>query len=237
MSISKGKFFADYNKSKQLLNHLGIKFQEELEKARTLKKEDFSQQFIKSSYKDDYLEVYKIARENLDYNLLLDFDGAFFQFGFKEEDNRICELRYAYYEAPSNHISYEEFIKLNDFDIEECGYEFMEEYSQFISEAELKKSITSLRYDYSEDQYDELIHPLSHLHIGQSNEIRIPLSFIMTPLNFVAFITRHIYWHFWRAKITEEEFRELYLGSHNSRKLIDIEMFSVNERRDIFLNV
>lgn len=237
MSISKGKMFADYNKSKKLLNSLGIKFQEEIEKARTLNKADFSQDFIKSSYKDNYFEVYKIAREKLDYNLLLDNDGAFFQFSFKEENNRISELRYAYYEAPTDHISYEEFIKIYGFDIEECGYELMEEYNQYISEAELKMSVTPLRYDYNENQYDELIHSISHLHIGQSNEIRIPLSFVMTPLNFVAFIVRHIYWHFWRAEIKDEKFKELYLGAHNSVKLIDKEMFSEIEKKDIFLSV
>lgn len=238
MTISKGKIFVDYKKAKLLLKKLEINFREELGKSKSLKKNDFSEAFIKASYKEDYTRVYNIARDNLDYNLLLDFDGAFFQFGYSEDErSQICDLRYAYYEAPSVQINYEEFLTMNGFMIEECGYELFEEYSQYISEAELKKSVTSIRYDYSEDQYDELIHPISHLHIGQSNEIRIPLSFIMTPLNFVAFVSRHIYWHNWRVKIEDEEIRELYLDSHASRELIGIDEFSLNEKRDIFLNV
>lgn len=238
MSISKGRILEDYRKAKVLLKKLEIDFSEELEKANSLKKNDFTQEFIKASYKSDYKDIYKIARDNSDYNLLVKSDGSIFQFGYAEnERNQICDLRYAYYESPIEQISYEDFLELYELEIHDCGYEFIEEYNQFISESELKKSVTPIRYDYSVEQYVELIHPISHLHIGQLNEIRIPTSFILTPLNFVAFVVRHIYWHKWRFQVEDEEIRELYLNSHTSRTLIDLSRFSLEEKQDIFLNV
>lgn len=238
MSISKGRVFEDYRKAKALLKRLEINFIEELEKAKSLKKSDLTQEFIKASYKSDYKDLYKVARENSDYNLLIVSDGSIFQFGYAENEvNQICDLRFAYYESPSEQISYEEFLTEYELDISECGYDFIEDYSQFISEAELKKSVTPIRYDYSFEQYSELVHPISHLHIGQLNEIRIPTSFIMTPLNFVAFVIRHIYWQKWRFLVEDIEIKELYLSSHNSKILIDSNEFSSIEKRDLFLNV
>lgn len=238
MTISKGRIFEDYRKAKKLLKQLEIDAYENIEKANSLKKSDLSQEFIKASYKSDYKEIYKIARDARDFNLLINSDGAIFQFGYKEnEDHEICDLRYAYYESPSEHISYNDFLDSIGFNIEECGYELNEEYTQFISELELKKSVTPIRYDYSLDQYKELIHPVSHLHIGQLNEIRLPTSFIMTPLNFVAFVVRHIYWHQWRHFMTDDALKESYLSSNGSRMSIDLEIFSPTEKRDVFLNV
>lgn len=238
MIISKGRIFEDYRKAKTLLKKLEIEFYEELEKAKSLKKDDFSQEFIKASYKSDYKDIYKIARDNSDYNLLINSDGAIFQFGYAEnERNQICDLRYAYYESPSEQISYEDFLILFDLDIQECGYELMEEYTQYISESELKTSVTPIRYDYSVEQYSELIHPVSHVHIGQLNEIRIPTSFIMTPLNFVAFVLRHIYWNKWRLYMENDELREHYLNSYSSTTTISSQNFSLEEKRDIFLNI
>lgn len=238
MTISKGKIFADYHKAKRLLNKLEFKFNEDLQKAGTLLKTDLSQDFIRASYKEDYRNIYRIARENSDFNIKLEFDGAIFQFGYEENDKeQICDLRYAFFESPSYQISYEEFLINNDFDIEECGYELIEEYSQFLTEAEFKNTVTTFRYDYSENQYKELIHPVSHLHIGHANEVRIPLSFIMTPLSFVAFVIRHMYWHHWRIQMNDSDIRRLYLDSHSSCKQIVVGNFSNDEKNDIFLNV
>ncbi|MFH0070713.1 DUF2290 domain-containing protein [Peribacillus sp. NPDC056705] len=236
MTIAPSKIFVDYKEAKKILKKLEIGFIEEREKARSLRKTDLSRGFIEHSYKDDYRKIYRIARDNLDYNLLLPEDGSFFQFGYElDESERINDIRYAFYEAPSNQISYEEYLHDLDLDINECGTMFFEEYSQFVTETELKNNVTSIRYDFSIEQRKELIHPASHIHVGQQNEIRIPLSFIMTPKHFVAFIVRHIFWNKWRIGMDDPEFREVYLSNYSTATSLEEELFSRNEKRDIFL--
>lgn len=234
MTISPAKIFIDYKDAKKMLRKLEIRFVEEKEKANSLRKSDLTKAFITQSYKDDYRNTYRIARENLDYNLLIEEDGAIFQFGYGlDKDEKICDLRYAYYEAPSIQVSYEEYLHDQELNIEECGDVFFEEYSQALSEGELKKNVTSIRYDFSVEQRQELIHPVSHIHIGQQNEIRLPVSFIMTPKNFVAFVIRHIYWHKWRIGMTDQHFREEYLSSYSTGESLDDLLFSPDEKRDL----
>lgn len=235
MTITPAKIFIDYRDAKKLLKKLEISFIEEKEKAKSLRKTDFTKEFIKQSYKDDYRNAYRIARENLDYNFLIEEDGSIFQFGYElDENEKICDLRYAYYEAPSFQISYEEYLHDLDLNIEECGNMFFEDYSQALSEATLKNNVTSIRYDFSIDQRKELIHPVSHIHIGQQNEVRLPVSFVMTPKNFVAFIVRHIFWNKWRIGMADPSFKEEYLSSYSTGPSLDDLLFSRDEKRDLY---
>ncbi|RZT15561.1 DUF2290 domain-containing protein [Fictibacillus sp. BK138] len=234
MTISPAKIFIDYKDAKKILKQLEISFIEEKEKATSLRKSDLTKEFITHSYKNDYRNTYRIARENLDYNLLIEEDGSIFQFGYELDGNeKICDLRYAYYEAPSIQVSYEEYLHDLELNIEECGEVFFEEYSQALSEGELKKNVTSVRYDFSIEHRQELIHPVSHIHIGQQNDIRIPVSFIMTPKNFVAFIVRHIYWNKWRIGMIDPHFREDYLSSYSTGEVMGSVLFSAEEKRDL----
>lgn len=238
MTIQVGRFFSDYDKTKSLLKILEFDVDENIALATSLKKSDLSQDFIRASVKSDYREIYKIARDTQSYNLLLNSDGSFFQFGYqKDQEGKISDLRYAYFEAPFEQISYEDFLLQSDLTIEECGAEFYEEYTQYITEAELKSSVTPIRYDYSEEQYTELLHPASHIHIGQLNQIRLPLSFVMTPLNFVAFVIRHIYWHKWKVFMGNASIRTKYLDAYNSVIAVNRNAFSHTEEKDIYLKL
>ncbi|EMJ6439734.1 MULTISPECIES: DUF2290 domain-containing protein [Bacillus cereus group] len=238
MSINISKIFIGYEEGKKLFNMTNIAFQEELSKAYSLKKSDLSPTFIKESYKGtDYRELYKVARDNLDYNLLLE-DGSLIQLGYaSNKQEQIVDLRYAYYESPSEVATYQEFLKeigLNPTQIEECGSSFLDDYHQYISEGTLKNHVTNVRYDFSMTQYEELVHPVSHIHIGQNNEIRIPVSFIMTPSNFIAFILRHIYWEKWVQAIQyDDNFKNHYLKSYKTEPKLATELHTMEEKFDL----
>lgn len=237
MTIPISKIFIDYAEAKKILKYLEINYVEEISKASSLHKSDFSEEFIKHSYKNDILETYKVARKFSDYNLLINDDGSFFQFGHKlSEDKHVSELRYAYYESPNEQISYHAFLEEMGLSYEKCGDMFHEEYSQYIAESELKNNVTNIRYDFSLNQRKEITHPVSHIHIGQQNEIRIPLSFIMTPKSFVSFIIRHIYWGKWRIAMENPEFKDKYLSSYSSGVSLDNSLFSSEEKKDLYLN-
>ena len=66
-----------------------------------------------------------------------------------------------------------------------------------------------------------MIHPVSHLHIGQNNNVRIPLSKILLPSSFVMFIIKQVYW---------EKFKEY---SQNNISFIDDYISEINKVKDI----
>ncbi|QZY88558.1 DUF2290 domain-containing protein [Exiguobacterium acetylicum] len=233
MSISLGKLKTEFLFAKKTLQLMDIEYEENLQKSKNLLNSDFSQDFKHASLKKDYYNTYKIARDNQDYTLLLK-DFSFFQFGYTlSKDSRIEELRYAYYETPSMVEKYEVFLENMGFTLEEVGNEFFEEYQQFVSEAQLKNHVTSIRYDFSIEQGQELVHPTSHLHIGQENDVRIPMSFIMTPQTFVAFVIRHCYWIQWKEKIKDPEIRDFYLKIHDNNHVLTSHFFTMMEKKDI----
>ena len=66
-------------------------------------------------------------------------------------------------------------------------------YEQAIAEAKLQEGITPIRYDYDYQRYDPIFHPISHIHIGHNNGVRIGISKILfTTKNLYFFVIRNI---------------------------------------------
>ncbi|MGK7923982.1 MAG: DUF2290 domain-containing protein [Spirulina sp.] len=224
-------------KSKKLLKAGDLLDTENYTKPQSFSPSKFSPEFFEISQSNDYIQEYKIALENRDYDLLLK-DRAFFQFSCEGSNRKIVKYRYAYYEPPYKFPTYEEFLNGIDLTYEECGDQFYEEYEQDLAEAELKKSVTPLRYDYDETIYEPLIHSVSHLHIGRNNDLRIPIKYLVPPQAFVCFVFRHIYWEKWRLLInTDEKFRKLYFDFvKKSCKNLAENFFTDDEAADFYLS-
>jgi len=157
----------------------------------------------------DYLKIYKVAVQNFDFDLLL-FDESFFQFSLTVI-NDLVEVRYAFFQNPITYKSYEEYIEIlredgiiSDETDEEIGDAFFEDYQQFISEQQINVASTTIRYDVDYNNYKPLVHSLSHIHIGNYNHIRIPCNKFITPLKFVLFILKHVYYKQWKNFIEGE---------------------------------
>lgn len=237
MNLNQGKIISHYNEAKRILKKMELHFEEDFSKARSLNKKDFSKEFFKKSITDaPYHELYKTMRDYSDYNLFLPSNGSIFQFS-SEEKKGSTELRYAYYESPFEQKNYEEFLIELGFSYSDVGDEFIEDYQQYITENNLKDSITNIRYDYSEQQYKELIHPTSHLHIGQKNNIRLPLSYVMLPSNFVAFILKNFYWEKWKFFIDSEKNKEHYLKLCKAKEHTPATYFSYMDQKDLCIYV
>ncbi|MGM0308544.1 hypothetical protein IGK15_001619 [Enterococcus sp. AZ045] len=237
MSLNLGKIISHYNKAKDLLDKLEIKYEENFSKASQLNSETYSDKFKKATISNaEYPEIYKIARDYHDYNLYIPSDGSLFQFS-QEQKNGKLEIRYAYLESPFEIKSYEDFLKENDCSFQEVQYEFFEEYEQYVSEANLKKHITNIRYDYSETQYNELCHPTSHIHIGQQNHVRMQLAYTMLPSNFVAFIMRNVYWERWKSFIQDDKNRLFYLENCKIYHQIPKDYLSDLDKKDICIYI
>lgn len=226
-----------YSDGKKILEKMNFEFMENLQKSKSLLKTDFSREFIQASYSDSYKNLYDVARKNADYNILLTKTLGLFQFGYEvNERGEIRDVRFAYYDSPYLMLSYEAFLKENGFDFEEYGDELIDDYNQYVDEAPLKQTgFTTIRYDYSVNQYEGVEHPLSHLHIGHENEIRIPMKVIMTPRSFISFVVRQIYWGEWKLKLSDESFRNFYLSSKTSEHRLSREQFNLEEEKDFHI--
>lgn len=237
--MNKAVIIDGLERSKKLLRLTDIPFEQNtMYPPDLVSPKKLSDKFIRISTKKDYDQIHRTALENGDYDLLLG-DQSFFQFTIDD----VGVIRYAYYQTSREIPSYEEFlydIGFTEEDIKDLlekstELPFSHDYDQVISEAKLSNSVTPIRYDYNEGQYESIVHPTSHLHIGHDNEIRIPINVILTPSAFVAFVIRHIYYPYWKKAMNDESFKELYLSVKNACATVCEESFDLEEKKDLYL--
>lgn len=221
-----------YKNSIQLLKECDLFKNENKSRKMTFSREKISKDFISICQKDNYKEIYDTALKRGDYDILLK-DNSFFQFTYSKDDEKVIEIRYAYYNVPFIAESYENFLQSNNFDYREVGDSFFEEYDQYISEADLKKQVIPIRYDYDSIRHDPVVHSSSHMHLGHNNEVRIPCDKILCPDTFMAFVIRHVYFKYYKSIIKEANFKKIYFNKDNINK--NITALNEEEKCDIYL--
>ena len=128
-----------------------------------------------------YSEIYHELKRTQSYNLKM-IDGALIQFMYRFVDNKLISHRRAFLPSPD----------LNEFQNNPDIYETDEIYADVI----LKNIVTlPLRFDFdiSDEIFEELHHPKSHLTLGQYLNCRIPVSAPVTPWAFMDFVLRNFY--------------------------------------------
>lgn len=133
-------------------------------------------------YKDMYYEMDKTRAFNLKM-----IDGALIQMQYMFYNDKLLKHRLGFFPSPNLEV-------------------FQNEYEMYLND-EIYSDITSLgivtvplRFDFdnSTDRNGckvsiPVIHPVSHLTIGQYENCRIPVSSALTPYQFVEFILRNFY--------------------------------------------
>ena len=67
-------------------------------------------------------------------------DQSVFQFNYLKKESGQTIFRYAFYQCPIAIMTYEEFLILNELDLEEVGMSLVDEYDQYISTMPVNKS-------------------------------------------------------------------------------------------------
>ena len=128
-----------------------------------------------------YTEIYSHLSQERAYNAKMP-DGALIQMMYVFSEGFLQRHRLAFFPAP--HL--EEFQNNPDIYLED------EIYADVVA-----RSIVPfpLRFDFDirEGVHQELVHPKSHLTLGQYEKCRIPVTAPLTPLWFVDFILRNFY--------------------------------------------
>lgn len=176
-------------------------------------KNKFSKEFLSISQKGCYKEIYDCAMKNKDYDFILK-DNSIMQFTIEKEiKQNIVKLRYAYYKCP--------YLIFGKNEMETTDI-FLENY-------------VSIRYDYDFYEYQETIHPISHFHIGNDNNLRIPANKIIEPLEFGIFIIRNIYVNDWKKLVNDVDIKNICVRSKEKLEEIDEEFFTNTESKFLYL--
>ncbi|HEL0027011.1 TPA: DUF2290 domain-containing protein [Streptococcus equi subsp. zooepidemicus] len=139
--------------------------------------------FLKNiSYSDMYYELCRLRMFNIKM-----IDGALIQMQYRFSGDSIERHRLAFFPSPN----------LDIFQNEPDLYLEDEIYSDIL---DTRIVTVPLRFDFddSKDQNGNrvaipVLHPISHLTIGQYKNCRIPVSSAITPYQFIEFIIRNFY--------------------------------------------
>jgi len=128
-----------------------------------------------------YAEIYHELNRDNAYNLRM-VDGALIQMMYRFQRDEIVAHRLAFFPSPD----------LLEFQNNSEIYEEDDIYADII----MKNIVsTPIRFDFdsSDEVFQEIHHPRSHLTIGQYLNCRIPVASPITPFIFLDFILRNFY--------------------------------------------
>ena len=150
-----------------------------------------------------YREKWQICYEKrlFDFQLI---DGALVQFRMLGSSSKFS-VTYVYYDCPYDILTYKGFLEKEGIDYRVAGGLLREEYEEYILSCDLKKGVIPIRYDFDVESYEEGIHPTSHVHIGEGNNLRLGAEKVWKPISFILFIIRQCYPKEWMILVDMAE--------------------------------
>ena len=128
-----------------------------------------------------YDEIYQSLSEMGSYNIKM-LDGALIQMMYEFENQTLTRHRLAFFPSPD----------LVGFQDTPDAYLEDELYAEIVARNIVRIPIR-FDYDASESVHVDLVHPKSHLTLGQYANCRIPVTAPLTPIQFMDFILRNFY--------------------------------------------
>lgn len=222
--ISIAKFETELNEIEKLFKKLKY-----LEERISIPNTDFDPAEYR---KTTYIQNWKKILSNNIYNFLL-CDNSILKFKLAPK-----KASYLFYECPYNCLSYNDFLAEHGLKEDDEGYKtFYNEYEIYLDQCQTKTNPITIRYDLDFDSYNHGLHPVSHLHIGNHNQIRIGINKIMHPKTFTNFILRQHYTPLWNSILSEENpWRENFLKDKARLIKIDKEFWGVFDESEFYLS-
>lgn len=128
-----------------------------------------------------YPEMFMRLLETKAYNMKM-IDGALISLSYRFKNDRLIASRLSYFPSPD----------LESFQNEPELYWDDELYGDILDK---RVVAVPIRFDFDADEntYKPIVHPKSHLTIGQFKNCRIPVSSALTPYQFLLFIVMNFY--------------------------------------------
>lgn len=131
--------------------------------------------------KAPYAEVYLDLAASNNYALLL-LDGAMIQFSYSGQRRQIVQHRLAYLPSPDL-LPYQ-----NDPELYFGEHHFVDVVGHQVVPVPIR-----LDFDNRPDVPVDVVHPVSHMTLGQYQHCRIPVTRAVTPVEFTRFIIGNFY--------------------------------------------
>jgi hypothetical protein len=146
-------------------------------------------------------------------------DNSILKFKYADSDHK---LSFQFYECPFICQTYKEFLIDNELEEDHEDKIFTDYYENYLQQCIPKENPVMIRYDLDPSSYFEGLHPISHIHVGHKNQIRLGINKILNPKSFMSFILRQNYPTIWKSIITtENEWKNYFLKEKSN--LIDID--------------
>ena len=129
----------------------------------------------------EYAEIYRELADKRSYNMKL-IDGALLQMMYRIENGELLQHRLAFYPSPS-------LLSFRD----DPGAYMRDDLFIEIVQRRIVPSPLRFDFDAREDAHVDVVHPKSHLTLGDVKRCRIPVSAPLTPRWFIEFILRNFY--------------------------------------------
>lgn len=140
---------------------------------------------------------------------------------------------YSFLHCPLDIMTFSEFLSyLGVENSPENRRSYSSEYEALIDTADRRESVTPIRFDYHPAGYRSGVHPVGHIHIGLSNEVRLS-SNKMNAVAFVLFVMRHMYPFAWERLLRRFGAARLSDLIRHSNSSIPLEFWSVLDRVEL----
>lgn len=186
------------------------------------------------SRKGTYKQIYDEICKTYSFDILLS-DDSIFQF-----HKNVGNYRYCFVQNPSVKYSWEEYLCKNGLKMEDLPEEEYNLYRSYYdnNEEDCFRNVYNpmyIRYDVSGEEYSECCHPYSHLHIGLHNELRIPVSKILTPEQFTEFSVKMTYRALWVEMFKKGEISEFHKQVKQGCEKVDDKYWSIEDKLDLYM--
>ena len=230
--INSSKIKIGYSKINTLLKEFGIEYMVNKTKPIELNPSNITSKFFNEIRRGRYTDGYKECRDKYDYDFLLT-DGDIFLFEmWQDENHHVNKLYYLFLESPYQISTYNEYLTNNGMSYTDVGDSLLESF--FIeSDNFLKKgNVLKIHYDYFPDDYVELVHPASHIHFGNKDDVRIPINSILSPVEFVCMCLKITKYDRWKNAIKTPSFLDIVLSQKSNTSNLESCFFSQNDSRE-----
>jgi hypothetical protein len=147
-----------------------------------------------------YLEQWQAALENKWFHIKME-DHSLFLF------NEGTSPSYSFIHCPLDVITFNDFLKsLGQENNPSNRRRLGTQYAEVLETASERRHVTPIRFDYDENGYRPGVHPVAHIHVGLSNQVRISTN-KMSAVSFVLFVMRHMYPSCWETLLARSSMR------------------------------
>ncbi|QDV69027.1 hypothetical protein Poly24_27410 [Rosistilla carotiformis] len=233
--IGDGMFNDQINRAADVLNQLDLLERQEYCPNRSVKAATFRAL--------SYRETFERTIQEIAYDFILS-DQSLIHFSKSGNNEHDGGLSYSYLDCPLEVQSYQDFsaewldIKPEDANyddvIAEWGDSLRQEYEQYVNTCEARP-VTPIRYDYAASAYMPGRHPVSHVHFGFKNHIRVATRRMLRPISFVLLVIRQRYPDEWMRFLSLDEGRHLCQEIRGTLDLVSSEFWDEPDEHQMIL--